>query len=69
MKVQLVEYNQQWPELFLKEQAILKSAIPDDLVQIEHIGSTAVPELAAKPLIDIMVGLASFKEVSQHQGQ
>ena len=66
MKVQLVAYNQQWPELFLKEQALLKSAIADDLAQIEHIGSTAVPELSAKPLIDIMVGLSSFKEVSQH---
>jgi len=47
--VQLVEYNPDWPLLYRQEAALV--------VDIQHIGSTAVQGLAAKPMIDIMVGL------------
>jgi len=54
--VTLSEYNPVWPDLFVAEKrAILESAI-DGVRGIEHIGSTAVPGLLAKPIIDILVG-------------
>ena len=48
-----------WPEWFQREAARLRSALPGDLVpEIRHIGSTAVPGLDAKPIVDLMVGIA-----------
>jgi GrpB-like predicted nucleotidyltransferase (UPF0157 family) len=48
--IEVVEYNNSWPELFAAEQAVLSARLQAWLVGVpEHIGSTAVPGLAAKP--------------------
>ncbi len=52
--VTLTRYNSDWPILFEKEKAILLDILGHDL-KIEHIGSTAVPGLSAKPVIDILL--------------
>lgn len=54
MKVEVVEYNKEWPILFRKEAQKIKSILGDELIDIYHIGSTAVENLKAKPIIDIM---------------
>jgi GrpB-like predicted nucleotidyltransferase (UPF0157 family) len=54
-------YDAKWPAQFAAEEARIRAAIPRPAL-IEHIGSTAVPNLAAKPVIDIMIGLASLSE-------
>lgn len=46
--------------MFEQERSLLISSLPGSAAQIEHIGSTAVPGLVSKPIIDIMVGLADF---------
>ena len=51
----VVEYDPDWPARFVEEHARLAETFGDDAVMIEHIGSTAVPGLAAKPIIDILV--------------
>jgi len=53
----IVDYNPQWPILYGQERASIVSVIGHKVVTIEHIGSTSVPGLGAKPIIDIMVGL------------
>ena len=53
----VVEYDPRWPGLFETERERLVSLLGDRLVDIQHIGSTAIPGLAAKPVIDIAVGL------------
>jgi GrpB-like predicted nucleotidyltransferase (UPF0157 family) len=59
--IYIVDYNPLWTSLFAEEAARIQQALGDDLiVEIEHIGSTAVPGLAAKPIIDIMVGVRSL---------
>ncbi|WP_340647646.1 GrpB family protein [Phenylobacterium sp.] len=50
--------NARWPELFNVERASLRSLEPSPFLDIEHFGSTAVPGLAAKPVIDIMASVA-----------
>ena len=60
MKIEMVEYRPEWAQLFRKEKAVLYTALRPAKVIIEHIGSTSVPGLAAKPIIDIMIGLADF---------
>lgn len=51
--------------MFEDEKRILQTALGDVEAQIEHIGSTAVAGLAAKPVIDLMVGLADFSIADQ----
>ncbi|WP_316569722.1 GrpB family protein [Neobacillus sp. YIM B06451] len=53
-KVQVVPYQEDWPERFTKEEAILIEAMEPDHVVFHHIGSTSVPGLSAKPIIDIL---------------
>lgn len=61
--VELVSYDPSWPARFESECAFLASVLADWIVgPIEHIGSTAVPGLAAKPVIDIMAAVGSLAE-------
>jgi putative glutamine amidotransferase len=53
----LVEYDPAWPSMFEDEAARIRAALGDVAVGIEHVGSTAVPGLAAKPVIDIQVSV------------
>jgi GrpB-like predicted nucleotidyltransferase (UPF0157 family) len=60
--IEIIEYNTAWPAQFLKERAILQAALAEWLVgDVEDIGSTAVPGLAAKPVIDMMAPVASLE--------
>ena len=53
--VTVVDYNPAWPELFAAERDLIAPVLGDHLLECYHIGSTAVPGLAAKPIIDLMV--------------
>ena len=58
----IVPYDSRWPELFLREAEHLRCCLPAGLIRrIEHFGSTAVPELAAKPIIDLLVEVRSLR--------
>lgn len=63
-KYSIVSYDQKWKESFLNEAKILSSIFGNSAVAIEHIGSTAVPGLAGKPTIDILVLVDDFSIVS-----
>jgi GrpB-like predicted nucleotidyltransferase (UPF0157 family) len=59
--IELVDYDPGWPERFEQERARLESALVAWLAgPIEHIGSTAIPGMAAKPVIDIMAPVAGL---------
>jgi GrpB-like predicted nucleotidyltransferase (UPF0157 family) len=60
----VVPYDPRWPLLFEEERDLIGAAVGARAVKIEHVGSTAVPGLAAKPVIDIMVGSRSIEEDS-----
>lgn len=59
MKIELSEYNPSWRNIFLKEKKLLECILPINS-QIEHVGSTSVKDLCAKPIIDILCGIESF---------
>jgi GrpB-like predicted nucleotidyltransferase (UPF0157 family) len=63
--VKVVDYDPNWPFLFEEEKAKILSVIAKKVVAIEHVGSTAVQGLGAKPIIDIMVGI---RHLSDAQG-
>jgi len=60
-RVDIAPYDPKWPEMFREEAAHLRACLPADLIgRIEHFGSTAVPGLAAKPIVDVLVEVASL---------
>ncbi len=60
--IELSSYNPEWPTRFKAEKSVLAKIISPWLWgSIEHVGSTAVPGLIAKPVIDIMVGIKSLE--------
>lgn len=62
-KIKVVEYNPAWVSLFESEQSLLENALGGLAVKVEHIGSTAVPGLAAKPVIDILIEVSGLPEL------
>ncbi len=56
----IVPYNDEWPSRFEAEARRIRDALGDVAVRIEHVGSTAVPGLAAKDTIDIQVSVAKM---------
>ncbi|MCG7410256.1 GrpB family protein [Paenibacillus sp. ACRRX] len=54
MIVVVTEYNNNWKQKFSEESQIIKDILGDELIGIHHIGSTSVPGLISKPIIDIM---------------
>jgi GrpB-like predicted nucleotidyltransferase (UPF0157 family) len=61
--VVVVPYDPSWPEEFERERVAIVSALVDLIAEVEHIGSTSVPGLAAKPKIDILVGLRAWHDL------
>jgi hypothetical protein len=57
-KLQVVDYDPEWPGLFRREADRIRAVLGERVVQLEHIGSTSVPGLAAKPIIDILLVVA-----------
>lgn len=60
--VNLQDHDPAWPQRFETERARLLALLPGTFVDIQHIGSTAVPGLLAKPVIDLLAGVASMDE-------
>jgi GrpB-like predicted nucleotidyltransferase (UPF0157 family) len=56
--ITLVSYDQDWPALFVREAGRIRRLLGDRVLLLEHVGSTSVPGLAAKPVVDILLVLA-----------
>ncbi len=65
-EISIVPYEKVWPKMFEEEAAFLRRKLPPNLIKrIEHFGSTAVPGLSAKPIIDILVEVTSLEETKK----
>jgi GrpB-like predicted nucleotidyltransferase (UPF0157 family) len=62
-RVDIVPYDDTWPERFEAEREVLRAVFAGIDAGIEHVGSTAVPGLGAKPIVDVMVGVSNLAEV------
>lgn len=61
--VRLEEYNPEWADLFEQEKKLLLETFGDRIIAVEHIGSTAIPGIPAKPIIDINVAIPSLDDI------
>jgi GrpB-like predicted nucleotidyltransferase (UPF0157 family) len=55
--VELADYDPAWPKLYEREARKIRAALGDRVLELEHAGSTSVPGLAAKPIIDIVLAV------------
>ncbi|MFZ6643087.1 GrpB family protein [Undibacterium sp. TC4M20W] len=62
-KVIVSPYSKEWPALFLQIKGELLAVFAPVAVSLEHIGSTSVPGLAAKPVLDVLLGASSLQEI------
>ncbi len=61
----IVDYNPQWPQMYAQEKARIQDAIGEYLIDLQHVGSTSIPGLSAKPIIDIMAVIRDISLVEQ----
>ncbi len=64
-KIDIVPFSSQWINRFSKEAEFLKTKFPTIVKRIEHFGSTAIPGVSAKPIVDMLVEVISLKEVKK----
>ena len=65
MKVKLSEYNPEWVQLFREEKERIAEKLGNKIVTIEHIGSTSVSGLGAKPIVDILLGVRKISDADE----
>ena len=63
MTIEITPYSPAWPARFSSLGTAFRSALGDVAVRIDHVGSTSVPGLAAKPVIDLQISVASLEPV------
>ncbi|MCX6344646.1 MAG: GrpB family protein [Armatimonadetes bacterium] len=63
----VVPYDHEWPTLFKSLGADLRGVLGDNALRIDHIGSTSIPGLDAKPIIDVQVSVASFDPLDAYR--
>ena len=61
--IEVVDYDPNWIKAFEKEAAALSHVFSERLLEIHHVGSTSVPNLAAKPIIDVLVVLDDTSDI------
>jgi GrpB-like predicted nucleotidyltransferase (UPF0157 family) len=64
--IHLADYDPAWPRLFEREAARIRSVLGDRVRRLEHVGSTSVPGLAAKPIIDIVLAVPDSSDESAY---
>ena len=66
--IEIVPYDAAWPSLFEAEALAIRDVMGSLALRIEHVGSTSVPGLAAKPVIDIQVSVATLTTFETYSG-
>jgi len=66
--IDVVQHDPAWAAAFAREAGALRRVFADALIEIHHIGSTSVPNLAAKPLIDILIVLRETDTIARFSG-
>lgn len=62
----IVTYDPTWPDRFEREAAAIRAVVADEIIELEHIGSTSVPGLPAKPTIDLLLAVETFAPLDHY---
>jgi GrpB-like predicted nucleotidyltransferase (UPF0157 family) len=62
-RIDISDWSVEWPKKFRLKAAVIRRALEKRALRIDHIGSTSIPDLAARPIIDIQISVADFEPV------
>lgn len=65
-RIEVVSYNSNWKGMYKEESEKIKNILNDIIIDIHHIGSTAIPGIKAKPIIDILIEVKDIEGVDQY---
>jgi phosphinothricin acetyltransferase len=65
-RIEVVPHDPRWAELFRHEAASLRALMPAEIVAIHHIGSTAIPPIPAKPIVDLLVVVRDIERINDY---
>jgi GrpB-like predicted nucleotidyltransferase (UPF0157 family) len=65
-RIEVVPHNPNWKKKFKLEARIIKSIFYEEIITIHHIGSTAIPDISAKPIIDILVEVQDINKIDEY---
>ncbi len=68
-RIEVVSYNSNWKGMYKEESKKIKNVFSDIIIDIHHIGSTAIPGIKAKPVIDILVEVKDIEGVDQYNNK
>lgn len=63
MRIRLADYSSNWKDMFEQEAQLLKSIFTDEIIAFEHFGSTAIPGMKAKPVIDMICIVRDIEKI------
>ena len=61
-EIQLTPFNPNWNRMYQAEASRIRDSLDSEIIDIQHIGSTAIPSIDAKPIIDIMIGIQTLNQ-------
>ncbi len=64
--IEVIPYNSQWVEEYQKEAKEISNIMPNEIFEIHHIGSTSIPNIYAKPVIDILISVKDIEGVDNY---
>ena len=68
-RVEVVPYNANWPAMYEKEVKRIKQVLRSEIVSIHHIGSTSIPDMSAKPIIDILLEVKDITRIDDYNDE
>ena len=68
-RVELISYDSNWKDMYKEESEKIKDVLSDIIIDIHHIGSTAIPGIKSKPVIDILVEVKDIEAVDQYNNK
>lgn len=64
--IEVIEYDSSWKEEFIKESKLIHDVMGDEILKIHHIGSTSIPGIFAKPIIDILIEAKDITNIDMY---
>lgn len=65
-EVKVVPYDPTWPKKFREEAETLRQLMSDEIIDIHHIGSTSIPNMSAKPIIDLLIEVKEIHKIDEY---
>jgi len=65
-EIKLVKFDDNWKIYFQNEKELIEEFLSSEIINIHHIGSTAIPGILSKPIIDILVEVNSFNKIDEY---